>query len=266
MGAQAPNSQINISKSKRIARAAKEQGASVMSDAMIALHEVRKIYQMGDIEVQALRGVSVEIRRGEFVAIMGPSGSGKSTMMNLIGCLDSPSSGGYLLDGIEVGQMEENNLAIVRSRKLGFVFQQYNLLPRQTALRNVELPLIYRGISAQERRRRAEAALRIVGMSQRMDHRPNELSGGQQQRVAIARALAGGPSVILADEPTGALDSTTSEEIMGILQRLNREHGLTVVLVTHEADIAAYAERMLLMRDGRLVEDRPIAKHTPLAA
>ncbi|GAB4129048.1 MAG: ABC transporter ATP-binding protein [Roseiflexaceae bacterium] len=237
-----------------------------MSDAMIALNEVRKIYQMGDIEVQALRGVSVEIRRGEFVAIMGPSGSGKSTMMNLIGCLDSPSSGGYLLDGLEVGQMEENQLAIVRSRKLGFVFQQYNLLPRQTALRNVELPLIYRGISAQERRRRSEAALRIVGMGQRMDHRPNELSGGQQQRVAIARALAGGPSVILADEPTGALDSTTSEEIMGILQRLNREHGLTVVLVTHEADIAAYAERMLLMRDGRLVEDRPLPKRVPHAA
>jgi putative ABC transport system ATP-binding protein len=224
--------------------------------AMIEIADVRKVYKMGDVEVHALRGVSFSIERGEFVAIMGPSGSGKSTVMNLIGCLDSPSDGDYILDGISVGRMAESELALVRSRKLGFVFQQYNLLPRQTALRNVELPLIYRGIATNERHRRSTIALQIVGMGQRMEHRPNELSGGQQQRVAIARALAGGPAVILADEPTGALDTTTSAEIMGILQRLNREQGLTVVLVTHEADIAEYAQRVLLMRDGQLVDDR----------
>jgi putative ABC transport system ATP-binding protein len=224
--------------------------------AMINIADVRKVYKMGDVEVHALRGVSFSIERGEFVAIMGPSGSGKSTVMNLIGCLDSPSDGDYILDGISVGRMAESELALVRSRKLGFVFQQYNLLPRQTALRNVELPLIYRGIGANERHRRSTIALQIVGMGQRMEHRPNELSGGQQQRVAIARALAGGPAIILADEPTGALDTATSAEIMGILQRLNREQGLTVVLVTHEADIAEYAQRVLLMRDGQLVDDR----------
>jgi putative ABC transport system ATP-binding protein len=227
-----------------------------MQQPMIQLSNIRKVYTMGDIEVHALRGVSFTIARGEFVAIMGPSGSGKSTIMNLIGCLDSPSDGDYILDGISVGRMAESELALVRSRKLGFVFQQYNLLPRQTALRNVELPLIYRGVTTSERHKRAEIALRIVGMGQRMDHRPNELSGGQQQRVAIARALASGPAVVLADEPTGALDSTTSEEIMNILRRLNQEQGLTVVLVTHEADIAAYAQRVLVMRDGLLVDDR----------
>jgi putative ABC transport system ATP-binding protein len=222
---------------------------------MINITDLRKIYQMGDVTVQALQGVSFTINRGEFVAIMGPSGSGKSTLMNMIGCLDTPSSGTYQLDGEEVADLTGNDLSAVRARKLGFVFQQYMLLPRQNALRQVEMPLIYRGISAAERHRRATIALRIVGMEQRMHHKPTELSGGQQQRVAIARALIGSPSVLLADEPTGALDTRTSEEIMHILQQLNREQGLTVVLVTHESDIAAYAERVLTMRDGVLVSD-----------
>jgi putative ABC transport system ATP-binding protein len=222
---------------------------------MINITDLRKIYQMGDVTVQALQGVSFTINRGEFVAIMGPSGSGKSTLMNMIGCLDTPSSGTYQLDGEEVADLTGNDLSAVRARKLGFVFQQYMLLPRQNALRQVEMPLIYRGISAAERHRRATIVLRIVGMEQRMHHKPTELSGGQQQRVAIARALIGSPSVLLADEPTGALDTRTSEEIMHILQQLNREQGLTVVLVTHESDIAAYAERVLTMRDGVLVSD-----------
>jgi putative ABC transport system ATP-binding protein len=230
-----------------------------MQPEMITLRDLHKTYRMGDVEVHALGGVSFSIRRGEFVAIMGPSGSGKSTLMNVIGCLDTPSSGSYALDGLEVAQLGDADLALVRAQKLGFVFQQYMLLARQSALRNVEMPLIYRGVSAAERRRRAEIALRIVGMGERMDHRPNELSGGQQQRVAIARALAGSPAVILADEPTGALDTKTSAEIMGILQRLNREQGLTVILVTHESDIAAYAQRVLVMRDGELISDGPLS-------
>lgn len=227
---------------------------------MITVNNLVKTYQMGAVEVHALNGVSFQINKGEFVAIMGPSGSGKSTLMNLIGCLDTATSGTYQLDGSEVSQLNDVELALVRAQKLGFVFQQYNLLPRQTALRNVELPLIYRGISGKERHTRAAAALEIVGMKERTGHRPNELSGGQQQRVAIARALAGSPSVILADEPTGALDTKTSVEIMNILQQLNREQGLTVVLVTHESDVAAYAQRVLTMRDGALVNDE---KQTP---
>ncbi|MFL5805853.1 MAG: ABC transporter ATP-binding protein [Roseiflexaceae bacterium] len=226
-----------------------------MQTTMISVSDLHKTYQMGDVEVHALQGVSFTIQRGEFVAIMGPSGSGKSTLMNVIGCLDTPTSGSYQIDDIEVAQLSEADLATIRARKLGFVFQQYMLLARQSALRNVEMPLIYRGVSATERHRRAAIALQIVGMSERMEHRPNELSGGQQQRVAIARALAGSPAVILADEPTGALDTRTSAEIMGILQRLNREQGLTVILVTHEHDIAAYAARILTMRDGLLVSD-----------
>ncbi len=226
-----------------------------MQPTMIHVSELRKTYRMGDMEVHALQGVSFEITRGEFVAIMGPSSSGKSTMMNVIGCLDIPTSGSYTIDGTEVAQLSEAGLATIRARKLGFVFQQYMLLARQSALRNVEMPLIYRGVSASERHLRATIALQIVGMGDRMEHRPNELSGGQQQRVAIARALAGSPAVILADEPTGALDSKTSVEIMNILQRLNQDQGLTVILVTHEADIAAYAKRVLTMRDGLLVGD-----------
>jgi putative ABC transport system ATP-binding protein len=229
-----------------------------METTMISIKDIRKTYVMGDVEVHALQGVSFTINRGEFVAIMGPSGSGKSTMMNMIGCLDTPSSGSYTLDGVEVATLGGNDLSAVRARKLGFVFQQYMLLARQNALRQVEMPLIYRGVSAAERRRRATIALKIVGMDQRMHHKPTELSGGQQQRVAIARALVGSPAVLLADEPTGALDSKTGVEIMRILQRLNTEQGLTVVLVTHEADIAEYAQRVLTMRDGLLVGDGTI--------
>jgi putative ABC transport system ATP-binding protein len=223
---------------------------------MITIEQMTKTYRMGSIEVHALRGVNVSIDTGEFIAIMGPSGSGKSTLMNMIGCLDTPTTGRYALDGIEVASLNDNELSAVRARKLGFVFQQYMLLPRQTALANVEMPLVYRGIAGTERRRRAEVALEIVGMGNRMDHRPNELSGGQQQRVAIARALAGSPSVILADEPTGALDSQTSEEIMFTLRQLNREQNLTIIIVTHEADVANYADRIVTIRDGVITDDR----------
>lgn len=223
---------------------------------MITIEQMTKVYTMGEIEVHALRGVNLTIDSGEFIAIMGPSGSGKSTLMNMIGCLDTPTSGRYALDGIEVASLNDNDLSAVRARKLGFVFQQYMLLPRQTALANVEMPMLYRGIEAKERARRAQVALELVGMGNRLDHRPNELSGGQQQRVAIARALAGSPSVILADEPTGALDSTTSEEIMHMLQQLNREQNLTIIIVTHESDIAAYADRIVTIRDGVVTTDR----------
>jgi putative ABC transport system ATP-binding protein len=224
-------------------------------EPIIQVQDLRKTYKMGQVQVEALRGVSFEMQPGEFIAIMGPSGSGKSTLMNLIGCLDTPTSGSYILDGHRVSDLNDAELSAVRARKIGFVFQQYNLLARQDARRNVELPLIYRGVSRRQRHQRAAAALNIVGMGQRLEHRPNELSGGQQQRVAIARALAGSPTVMLADEPTGALDSKTSVEIMTILQRLNREQGLTVVLVTHEHDIAAFAGRVLTMRDGEIVGD-----------
>jgi putative ABC transport system ATP-binding protein len=224
--------------------------------SMITIEAMTKTYQMGSVEVHALRGVNVTIEKGEFIAIMGPSGSGKSTLMNMIGCLDTPTTGRYALDGIEVASLDDNELSAVRAQKLGFVFQQYMLLPRQTALSNVEMPLVYRGIPATERRQRAEIALEIVGMGNRMDHRPNELSGGQQQRVAIARALAGSPAVILADEPTGALDTNTSEEIMYTLRQLNREQGLTIIIVTHEADVANYADRIVTIRDGVITDDR----------
>jgi len=225
-----------------------------MQSPMISVADLRKTYVMGDVEVNALQGVSFTINRGEFVAIMGPSGSGKSTLMNLIGCLDTPSSGSYVLDGAEVADLTGNDLSLVRARKLGFVFQQYMLLPRQNALRQVEMPLIYRGVSAAERRRRAEIALRIVGMSQRLDHKPNELSGGQQQRVAIARALVGSPAVILADEPTGALDTETGEEILQLL-RARCDAGAAGVLVTHEPRHAAWADRVVFLRDGLVVDE-----------
>jgi putative ABC transport system ATP-binding protein len=226
-----------------------------MTDAIIRTHDLAREYQMGAEIVRALRGVDLEIERNEYVAIMGPSGSGKSTLMNLVGCLDTPTAGQYWLNGVEVSQMSEDELARVRNREIGFVFQTFNLLPRATSLHNVELPLIYAGVRAKERRERAEAALASVGLSDRMDHRPTELSGGQRQRVAIARALVTKPSIILADEPTGNLDSTTSEEIMKVLADLHQHHKQTIVMVTHEHDIAAHAERIVTLHDGKISSD-----------
>ena len=229
-----------------------------MPDPLIRTRDLAKVYQVGDNDIHALAGVSVAIERGESLAVMGPSGSGKSTFMNLLGCLDRPSAGEYLLDGQRVSDLAGDALAGVRNRNIGFVFQNFNLLARTSALENVELPLVYAGVAAPERRARALEMLGRVGLAARAGHLPQQLSGGQQQRVAIARALAGSPAVILADEPTGALDTRTSAEIMSILQRLNREQGLTVILVTHESDIAAYAERVLTMRDGLLIGDEPV--------
>jgi putative ABC transport system ATP-binding protein len=225
---------------------------------VIQLEGVHKTYTMGDVEVHALRGVSLTIREGEFVAIMGTSGSGKSTMMNIIGCLDRPTRGACTLDGHDVSGMSKDERADVRSRKLGFVFQGFNLLSRTSALENVELPMLYAGVETAERRRRAVEALHSVGLAGREQNHPNQLSGGQQQRVAIARALVNNPTLILADEPTGALDSRTSVEVMEIFQRLNRERRITLVLVTHEPDIAAYADRVVVFKDGRIQKDYPV--------
>jgi putative ABC transport system ATP-binding protein len=224
-------------------------------DIVIRLERIHKIYRMGDIEVHALRGVSLEINRGEFVAIMGPSGSGKSTMMNIIGCLDRPTKGQYFLEGVDVSTVDRAGLADIRNKSVGFVFQSFNLVPRTSALENVELPLVYAGVGSSERVRRARAALAEVGLSDREKNMPNQLSGGQQQRVALARALVNNPSLILADEPTGALDTRTSVEVMEIFQRLNSERRLTVVVVTHEPDIAQYAKRIIQFRDGRIHRD-----------
>jgi putative ABC transport system ATP-binding protein len=225
-----------------------------MSDAVIQLRDLRRQYDMGGEIIHALRGVSLTIRRNEYVAIMGPSGSGKSTLMNLLGCLDTPDGGEYWLNGQEVSRLSDDALARVRNREIGFVFQTFNLLPRATALQNVELPMVYAGASTRERRARAEEALARVGLGERMDHKPNELSGGQRQRVAIARALVNRPSILLADEPTGNLDSATSAEIMRVFGQLQAQ-GQTVILVTHEADIAAHAHRVVTLRDGRLESD-----------
>jgi len=222
--------------------------------ALIETVDLWKTYIMGTEEIHALRGVSVQIERGEYVAIMGPSGSGKSTLMNLIGCLDTPSKGSYLLNGKQVGQMNDNELARIRNEEIGFVFQTFNLLPRATALHNVELPLVYAGIAAKDRQDRAKQALTKVELAERMTHRPNELSGGQRQRVAIARALVNNPSILLADEPTGNLDSKTGAEIMGLFERLHKA-GNTIVLVTHEADVAAFAYRTIQIRDGQVEND-----------
>ncbi|MFN2531129.1 MAG: ABC transporter ATP-binding protein [Pyrinomonadaceae bacterium] len=220
---------------------------------------------MGDVEVHALRGISLTIREGEFVAIMGASGSGKSTTMNIIGCLDRPSRGTYILDGQDVSEMSKDERADVRSRKLGFVFQGFNLLSRTSALENVELPMLYAGVDNSERERRAAAALASVGLSGREQNHPNQLSGGQQQRVAIARALVNDPALILADEPTGNLDSRTSIEVMEIFQRLNRERGITLVLVTHEADIAEYAQRIVVFKDGKIKKDYQVSNQRDAA-
>jgi putative ABC transport system ATP-binding protein len=225
---------------------------------LIVLDRVSKIYRSGDIDVHAVRDVSAEIARGEFVAVMGASGSGKSTLMNIVGCLDRPSSGRYVLDGVDVSELDGDQLADLRNTKLGFVFQGFHLLPRTSALENVELPLLYaRGLTASQQRERAIRALEIVGLAARADHHPNQLSGGQQQRVAIARALVNEPVVLLADEPTGNLDTITSLEIMGVFQRLN-EQGLTIVMVTHEPDIARCTRRTVVMRDGRIIADAPV--------
>jgi putative ABC transport system ATP-binding protein len=228
---------------------------------LIDVRELWKVYQMGDVEVQALRGVSLTINEGEMVAIMGPSGSGKSTLMNILGCLDQPSMGNYLLDGIDVGELSDDKLAAIRNQKVGFVFQQYMLLQRTSALRNVELPMLYGGGKG-DRHARAMAALEAVGMGDRTHHKPNELSGGQQQRVAIARALVNNPRILMADEPTGALDTRTGAEIMGIFQKLNREQQITVILVTHDPEVAQHARRIISVRDGLIESDRDVAQQT----
>ena len=229
-------------------------------NAVIQLQDIHKTYHTGEVDVHAVRGVSLDIAQGEFVALMGASGSGKSTMMNIIGCLDRPTGGKYLLDGIDVSQLDRDELADIRNQKIGFVFQGFNLLARTSALENVELPMLYtrQRISGQSQRERALKALDTVGLADRADHKPNQLSGGQQQRVAIARALSNEPSLLLADEPTGNLDTRTSIDIMGVFQKLN-DLGMTIVMVTHELDIAQYTKRMVVMRDGKVVGDTPVA-------
>jgi putative ABC transport system ATP-binding protein len=228
---------------------------------VVQLTDIHRVYNSGEVKVHAVRGVSLALQRGEFLAVMGASGSGKSTLMNTLGCLDRPTSGTYLLDGVDIAKLDRNQLADLRNEKLGFVFQGFNLLARTTALENVELPMLYgrRHHTSRELRERALQALDIVGLANRADHFPSQLSGGQQQRVAIARALVNQPQVLLADEPTGNLDSKTSVEVMGVFQKLNDE-GITIVMVTHELDIAQYCRRNVIMRDGRIVSDQPVAR------
>jgi putative ABC transport system ATP-binding protein len=239
---------------------AAERGAQLKSDGIvIRTYDLWKTYIMGDQEINAVSGVSIEIRRGEYVAIMGPSGSGKSTLMNLIGCLDTPTKGDYYINGNLVSSMSDDQLAQIRNKEIGFVFQTFNLLSRATALHNVELPLIYAGIGSEERIRRAEKALLQVDLAKRMHHKPNELSGGQRQRVAIARALVNDPSILLADEPTGNLDSATGVEIMALFERLH-EQGNTIIVVTHEHDIALHAHRIIFVRDGKVAKDEKVEK------
>jgi putative ABC transport system ATP-binding protein len=234
-------------------------------NTVIDVRDLHKTYDTGEVRVHALKGVSLAIEPGDFVAIMGASGSGKSTLMNILGCLDRPSSGSYTLDGIDVSQLDKDARADIRNSKIGFVFQGYNLLRRTSAIENVELPLLYAGVPAEDRVDRSRRALNLVGLAHREDSYPNQLSGGQQQRVAIARALVNDPSLVLADEPTGNLDSRTSVEVMSVFQRLNRESGITIVLVTHEPDIAQYAKRVVVVRDGLIRNDQPIANRRDAA-
>ena len=240
-----------------------DRGMSMGS--LIECEDVWKIYRVGDVEVQALRGLSLTIEQGEFVAIMGSSGSGKSTLMNILGCLDQPTKGRYRLNGIEVGNLKPDQLAGIRNQQIGFVFQSFNLIPRTSALENAQLPLFYRGLSLKEQRAQAAAALGRVGLQGREHHYPTQLSGGQQQRVAIARALVTSPSLLLADEPTGNLDTQSSQEIMKILETLNRDEGITIILVTHEVDVAAYAAREILIKDGQVLIDR-VTKGRPTSS
>ncbi len=232
---------------------------AVPTNAVIKLADIHKIYRTGEVDVHAVRGVSLDIAPGEFVAIMGSSGSGKSTLMNMIGCLDRPTNGNYFLDGLDVSTLDRDQRAKIRNDKIGFVFQGFNLLSRTTALENVEMPLLYNHahLPAAEQKKRAQESLELVGLAQRADHKPNQLSGGQQQRVAIARALVNQPSLLLADEPTGNLDSQTSIEIMGVFQKLNKA-GITIVMVTHELDVARYTKRMIILRDGKILTDEPV--------
>jgi len=233
---------------------------------LIEVTAVAKHYDLGDVRVDALKGVSLSIERGEYVALVGPSGSGKSTLMNTLGCLDRPTSGSYRLDGREVVTLSKDERAAVRNKHLGFVFQNFNLLPRTSALENVELPMVYaRGVPARERHRRAREALESVGLGDRLDHHPTQLSGGQQQRVAIARALVNGPSILMGDEPTGNLDSRTGQDVIALFRRLNRDQGLTVIIVTHDTEVAASADRIVTLRDGLIVSDAPAAGMTAAA-
>ena len=229
---------------------------------VISIRDLVKTYHVGEVTVRALRGANLDVEPGEFVAVTGPSGSGKSTLMHILGCLDRPTSGTYILDGKDVSRMSKDELAIIRNRKIGFVFQGFNLLSRTTALDNVELPMLYGGstMKTKDRHQRAKEMLTTVGLAERLTHYPNQLSGGQQQRVAIARALINKPSILLADEPTGNLDSRTSIEVMGLFQRLNKEQGITIVLITHETDIAEYGTRTVAFKDGRVVSDKPVAR------
>jgi putative ABC transport system ATP-binding protein len=243
----------------------RQRGAPRAAPPVIQLRDATRTYELGSIKVRALREVSLRIERGDFIAIMGSSGSGKSTLMNILGCLDAPTGGRYLLDGVDAAQMDEDDLADLRNRKIGFVFQSFNLVPRTSALANVELPLSYAGLKGPERRRRAERALSSVGMSDRLDHQPSELSGGQQQRVAVARAIVTNPALILADEPTGNLDSRSTTEVLRIFSRLNEERR-TVVLITHEPDVAEQAKRIVRLSDGQIVEDRRLTALTTAAA